>query len=329
LAFGSDKLKNLESDLASSWSDLSNGLSDIDNKLNQDFATFQKFVSSELQGKVVEGVLDLITTVLNKVGSFLVGKINTFQTQAEAEFQKSQEPIMTELKSIVSNLGEAAQKMFSSSSVGSDLEKLATSSGAESQSATVERIATEVAAKDAATELEYVVEDTLSASNILKIIGKTIDLGAVFAAIDIAELPLGFPIVVFEDRASLAQGVSSQFESGFVNYYQYAIFNTFKNVVGDFLSYFVTIISDAISTTVMAAIDVSTLGLGALPAAAIAFVLDIVVGFVINLVLSTTLSLSFKPFYDLFWNANGGLESDVSALAADLATSAREIASKI
>jgi len=329
LSFGSSELHNLESDLASSWSDLKNGLSDIDAKVNQDFDNFQKFVSSELQGKIISGLEDLVGTVLKKVGSFVVGKINTFQTQAQAEISKAQSQILAKLKSVVSGIASDAKSIFSSSSTAADLEQEATSSDAKGQASMVERTAAEALETDAATELEMVVEDTLSASNILKIIGKSIDLGVVFAAVDISLLPLGFPIVVFEDRASLAEGDTSQFESSFVTYYQSAIFNTFKNVVGDFLSYFVSIISASISTTVMAAIDVSTLGLGALPAAAISFVLDMVVSIIINLILSTILSLSFKPFYNMFWNVSGGLESDMSALAGVLAPIARQIASKV
>jgi len=145
-----------------------------------------------------------------------------------------------------------------------------------------------------------------------------VDLGAVFAIVDIGLLGLGYPTVVFQDRGQLKQGISVGFVNDFVNYYQYAIFNTFKNVVGDFLSYFVSAIAAAISTSIMAAIDVATLGLGALPAAALAFIIDFAVSMIVNLVLSAVISLSFQPFYNLFWNANGGLQSDVTQLATIL-----------
>lgn len=328
LQFGSKELSNLESDLSSAWKDVKNGFSDITTLLNNDFNNFKKFVSTKLQSGIISGLETLLRSVLKKVGSFIVGKINTFQTEAQNELSKVEAPIMNELKSIFSKATSTIKGLFSSSSTAADLENEATSSAAESQTSLISRTIDEVAETDATKELENVIEDTVSTSNIKSIIGKSVDLGVVFAVVDIGLLSLGYPIVVFEDRSQLKSGDVSKFETDFVSYYEYAIFNTFKNVVGDFLSYFVSAISASISTTVMAAIDVATLGLGALPSAAIAFILNFIVSMVINLVLSAIISLSFKPFYNMFWNANGGLESDVSALAAALSSSARALASK-
>jgi len=154
-------------------------------------------------------------------------------------------------------------------------------------------------------------------------------LGAVFAVIDIGLLMTGYPIIVYQDRALMKSNKASfdtKFQADFIDHYQYAIFNTFKNVVLDFLSYAVSAISASISATVMAAIDVATLGLGALAAAAIAFILDFVISFIINLILSAIISLSFKPFYNLFWTA--GLQADVTQLAKDLLPNAESLALK-
>jgi len=326
LTLGSDAFKNLVSDVESDWKDLTNGLKDVESKMKTAFNNFKKFVTSEIQSVLINGLESVLKDVLKKIGSFLVGLVNSFQTEAQSELSKMESPIANQLKSTFNSAASKIKGLFSSKSTGTDLENMATSSDAQGEKSTVERTAMEAAETDTATVLEDVIEDTLTGSNILKMVGKSVELGAVFAVVDVGLLSLGYPIVVFEDRATLAKGVSTNFETDFNTYYQSAIFNTFVNVAGDFLSVIVSAISASISTSIMAAIDVASLGIGALPAAGLAFVLNFAISFVINMVLSIILKMSFHPFYNIFWQ--NGLSSLVSSLAVDLYPSAHALASK-
>jgi len=323
VSIGSSEYNNLISDIQSDWSNIKNGFSDIEAKLKTDYENFVKFVEENLQAEIIGKLVDIIRDVLKKISKSILGKFINLQTQAEMELKEQQDPILKELKSVLAGAKNKMLGIFSSKTTSQDLESQATSPDAEDQSNSVKRTAMEAAEKDVEKELEFVAEDTVSSSSIKRIIGNSMDMGVVFAVIDIGLLSLGYPITVFEAREDLHNGNSTSFQVDFVNYYQYALLNTLKNVAGDFLSILVDAISAELTVDILAAIDVATLGLGILATAALSFIIDFVISFVLNMILTVIISLSFPPFYNLFWHAN--LENDVTDLAALLAPSAVEL----
>jgi len=293
-------------------------------QISTDYTNFQKDVSSEIQKQIIPAISGIITAVLKKIGSSLVNSFNAFNSEAQKLLNAQEQPIYDKLSSTWKTVTNTMSSIFNSKSTAADLKSEATSSTASAQASLESTTLKETATTDVLDTIENVAADTVSVSNIEAVIGKSVDLGIVFAGIDVTLLPLGYPITVYKDQSALKGGNTKQFVTDFVQYYEMALFNTFKSIVSGFLSEIVNMIAAAISATVMGAIDLATLGVGTLPAAGIAFVLDFVVSFFINMCLSAVISLTFQPIYTPLWNKQ--LEELVMDTANSLSSNAEALA---